>query len=364
MEDMNVNVDLILNGQAQGDVAGMILNNKLNPGAMRPFIHTDGKCYISVFKGGDAKIDSNYQVIPIMNATLRRDEWIRLDEAVINIGEDRLTGVNDLISKGLTYELGNGMGTTVLEWHDVSDGLEADMTMDAVARAKNDRPAFSTKYLPIPIIHADYQINERVLQVSRNMGNGIDTTLAERAARKVAEKLENLLFASTTSFAFGGGNIYSYTNYPDRNLLSYSNVPGAHWNDSGTTGADIVKQVQAMKQEMIDNFQYGPYMIYIPTNFETCIDNDYDATSGVTIRERILKIENIQGIKVVDKLASDNVLMVQMKKETVRLVRGMGIQNVQWDTEGKFVHNFKVLTIQVPQIRSDQNGKCGIVHLS
>ena len=120
-----------------------------------------------------------------------------------------------------------------------------------------------------------------------------------------------------------------------------------------------------MKQVSTNNFHYGPWQLYIPTGYETRLDNDYDTTTpGTTIRERIMKIDGIKGIKVIDTLTADNVLLVQMTSDVVRLVRGMGIQNVEWQTEGKFITNYKVMTIQVPQIRSDQNGKSGIVHMS
>jgi hypothetical protein len=63
-------------------------------------------------------------------------------------------------------------------------------------------------------------------------------------------------------------------------------------------------------------------------------------------------------------LTADNVLLVQMTSDVVRLVRGMGLQNVEWATEGKMITKYKVMTIQVPQIRSDQAGRCGVVHLA
>jgi len=77
-----------------------------------------------------------------------------------------------------------------------------------------------------------------------------------------------------------------------------------------------------------------------------------------------LKLTGLEAIKVADHLPDDNVLLVEMRPETVRLVRGFDLQNVEWDTEGKFITKYKVLTIQVPQIRSDQNGSCGIVHIA
>ncbi len=358
----NVNVDLIGKGKTQGSVAASLQSiGKLDPGRFRPYIGADGNTYISVYVGsasGDKNKKENYRKIQVNSATLRRDEWKFLDEAVLDVARQRLGGVQDLITRGLTYNLGNALGTTVLEWHDVSEALEAGLSMDGVTRQRGDRPEYSTNYLPIPIIHADYEINSRVLEASRNMGNPIDTTMAERAARRVNEKLEAMLFTNT-NYSFGGGTIFSYVNYPHRNKV----VLTKNWDDAGKTGEEIVNDVVAWKQTSINNLHYGPWVLYIPTLYETVLDKDYDKTTpGTTIRERIMKISGITAITVVDTLPANNVLMVQMTSNVVRLVRGMGLQNVQWQTEGNFVTNYKVLTIQVPQIRSDHNNKTGIVH--
>ena len=361
----NVAIDFIGQNGAQGEMASyMAANGRLDANAMRPFLDVKtGKAYISVYTGGDSKNPENYkaQQVPIQNnGTLRRDEWKRVDEAVLMISENRLTGIQDLIANGLTYDIGNGMNSTVLEYEDVSDALEAVVTMDGVTRGNNDRQVFSTKYLPLPIIHADYQINTRVLMNSRNRGNPMDTGLAERASRKVNEKLEAMLFTDI-DYTFGGGTIYSYINAPDRNLVTLTE----NWDSSGKTGAEIVTEVLSLKQASMDAYHYGPWQLYIPSAYETKLDEDYSAAKGSnTIRERIMKIEGIKGIKVVDTLTANNVLLVQMTSDVVRLVRGMGIQNVEWQTEGKMITKYKVMTIQVPQVRADQDGNSGIVHLS
>lgn len=366
----NANVDFMApGGKAQGDVAGQILaGGSLNVHALKPFIAKDGRAYITVFKGGDPKKPENYSTRPVTNATLRRDEWKNLDEAVLKIAEERLGGVQDLIDNGLTYDIGNGMGSTVLEYHDISNAFEADLTMDGVTRAQGDRVVYTTNYLPLPIIHVDYEINARVLEASRSKGIPLDTTSAERATRKVLEKLEKMLFQKET-YAFGGGTIYSYLNHPDRNQVTLSDY-GAWDNDSATGAGNILECVLDMKQAAINAHYFGPYMLYIPTAYETRLDNDYDTTTpGTTIRERILKIGGIKGIKVIDmlhnsedSLDADNVLLVSMQSDVVRLVRGMGVQNVEWQTEGKFVTKYKVMTIAVPQVQSDQEGHSGIVH--
>lgn len=368
MKDLQVNMDFFDgSGRVMGDVANQLLNSRLNFGAMRPFVDSKGRTCATVYVGGDPKSPSSYVTRKLnVNGTLRRDEWKTLDDAVLEVSRYRLGGIDDLVSNGLIYNLGNAMGTTVLEWHDVSDALEAVMTMDGVTRGNNDTVNYQTNYLPIPIIHVDFEINMRMLAASRNMGNPLDTTLAQRAARKVSEKLENLLFTDTT-YAFGEkddrdrNKIYSYINHPDRNIVNLSTA----WDASGMTAAGILQDVLEMKQASIDAYHYGPWMLYIPTAYETVLDDDYDATTpGTTIRERILKIAGIKGIKIIDTLPANNVLMVQMTNDVIRLVRGMGLQTVEWRVEGNTITKYKVMTIQVPQIRSDQNGKSGIVHLA
>ena len=354
-------MDFLANGMQQGEVANQMSGEgKMDVGMMRPFIGNNGRAYVSVYKGaGDRTNLLNYKAVEIRtNATLRKDEWLQLDQAVLAISESRLGGVKDLIDNGLTFKLGNAMGTTVLEYQDVSDALEAELTMDGIPRAKNDRPNYTSKYLPIPIIHSDYEINLRALSASRKQGNPLDSTLAERAARKVNEKLENLLFASGTAYRFGGGYIYSYLNHPSRNAVTITS-----WTASAKTSKQIIDDVLSFKNASIAAKHFGPWKLYIPTGYEIVLDQDYDTqTPGTTIRERIMKIAGIKGIMVVDTLPADNVAFVQMTQDVVRLVQGLGIQNVEWKTEGNFISNNKVLTIQVPQVRADQDGNSGVVH--
>lgn len=360
-----VNVDLLGPQGGVGDIANYFSEQgKLDPGLKRPFLHK-GRAYVQAYVGGDPSKPESYKVFRMhTNATLRRDEWKRLDDAVMMVARQRLGGAEDLRSRGLTYPLGNGLASTVLEWHDVSDALEAELTMDALTRGNNDRVKFQHNYLPLPIIHADYEINQRVLLNSRNMGAALDTTMAERAARKVAEKLEAMFFTNT-SYTYGETDdrarnaIYSYINHPDRNAVTISTA----WDDSGKSMSQLLNEVKTLKQTSINNLHYGPWQLYIPTAYETVLDGDYDATTpGTTVRERILKIDGIDSIRVVDMLPANNVLLVQMTTDVVRLVEGMPLQNIQWSEEGGMVNKFKVMTIQVPQIRSDQNGKTGIVH--
>jgi hypothetical protein len=346
------------------EAKSFLANSGKGSHAMRPFLGDDGNAYVVNFKGGDAKNPANYEARQIMttNAVLRYDEWRTLDDAVVMIAEERLIGYDDLRSRGLVRPLGNAMGTTILTWEQMSDSMEANVGIDPVAKGNNDQVDFKSMNTPIPVVFSDYSISNRILLESRNRGNGIDTLNAERAARKVAEKLEDMLFGATATMAYGGGAIQSYVSHPDVNDVTLS----VNWDDAAKTPAQIKDDVLAMKQAIIDAGYYGPFMIYIPTAYETVLDEDYSTSQSntKTIRQRILDISNIIDIKVVDKLPADNVVMVSMQRDVVDIIDGLPMQNVQWDSEGGMIHNYKVMTIQVPRVKSDYDGNSGIALLS
>ena len=291
------------------------------------------------------------------NDVLLYDEWKEIDKAVLQAAQQRLIGVADLLSRGLTYTL-DGLKKTVLGYQDAGEIEAAELSMDGLTKSRKDRPVYNTNYLPLPIIHKDFDLSARQLNESREGNQPLDTTMASLSGRMVAEKAEEMLFLGSSSFTFGGGTIYGYTDHPQRNQFSLQ----VQWDSSSATGEKILQDVRDMKQASISDRHYGPWVLYIPTNYETVMDDDFKSNSDKTIRQRVLEIEGIQDIKVADKLTANAVLLVQMTPDVVRIVQGLNITTVDWETEGGMQLNFKVVAILVPQIRVDQNGRSGIVH--
>lgn len=355
----DVNIDYIGSEGAQGEMAGLAVNGRLNPGRMRPFIDPeDGRPYVTVYKGGDPLNTNNYEQRPITNATLRRDEWIKLDQAIRRVRDQRLRGVQILRSRDLVYNMGNAYGTTVLEHHEATGEIQAQVSMDGRSRGESNVPDYNTKYTPLPIVHADYEIDDRLLDNSRRLGNPIQTFQAERASRAVNETLEDFLFDASFKYTYGGGTIYSYLTHPSREKIT-GLVP---WTDAAKTADQMVQDILDMIQAAIDNGSYGPWILYIPTAYQILLEKDYDNTRGNTIRERLLAIEGLEDVRVIDRMPSDNLVLHELTTETVRWVNGMGLQNIQWSTGDGFVHYFKVMAIQVPQIFADPEGRSGVIH--
>jgi len=348
----------ILNGNPNGPIAEKLMAVNWDIGALRPWQGKDGRTFVTINDKGTIKN------VCVGNATttLRQYDWKQIDSAIVKAAQPRLKAVADLRSRGLTYTIPNGMSKTVLQTETQSDINPAQITMDAVHVGPNDRPVFETTNLPLPIIHYDFSFSARQIQASRNGGSPLDTTTAELAGRKVAEAAEQLLLGKWTpaDYKYGGGTITGYTNFGDVMTKTITSPATSGW-----TGSTLVTEVLAARQQSFAAYHYGPFVLYTSPNWDQYLDTDYSSSKGDnTVRERVAKISGIQDVMTLDYLTGYEMLLVQTTSDVVRLVEGMDITTVQWETNGGFTINYKVMAIIVPQLRSDINDRTGIVYCS
>lgn len=347
-------MDYVLNGKAVGDVAARLMAADFDVNALRPYIGTDGRSYITTNVAGSPK------AVPLVNAaaTLRHEEWKQLDTVVMDIAQARLRFVADLRSRNLTYAIPNGLGTTVLMSENMSDISDAQISMDGLKESSSDRSQVELVNLPLPIISKDFTINARQLATSRRMGTPLDMTMVEKSTRKVVEMVEKLHLGKLDDYSFGGGKVQGMTNYDGR-LLKSLTAP----TTSGWTPAVTVQEVLAMKAQAQAAHYYGPYMIYVSPAWDQYLDDDYSAEKGDnTLRQRISMIEGIGGIVTLDFLTDWDLVLLQMTSDVVRTVNAMDVTTIQWESHGGLLLHFKVMCILVPQFRCDQDGNTGIVH--
>lgn len=346
--------DIILNGRATGDVASVLLANNFDVRALRPFLGPDNVSYITM-NHGDSEI-----AVPTGNAsaTLRKDQWQMLDTAIVKAAKERLRVVSDFRGAGLQYVLQNGMAYTVLQTERQSDINDATISMDGIRQGENDRPLFDLMNLPLPIIHKDFSFSTRQIATSQNPGGSpLDTTTAELAARRVAEKAERYMLG-LEDYTYGGGQVYGFLNFPQRMTKAMS-------TPDGTNNATVLAEVLQMIDQSRASNHYGPFMLYCSPNWAPWLDADYSIQyPNLSLRQRLRNIEQVRDVRTVDYLPSDayTMVLVQMTSDVVRVVVGMEMMTVQWDSHGGMQKNFKVMTILVPQLRADYNGNTGIVH--
>lgn len=351
-------VDYIFNEQVSGDVASTLLAHDMDPNALRPWIGSDGKSYISRATGrvDNSGVPEYEAVLSNAQATLRKDEWQLLDDAVLPAARQRLRVVADMRGAGLTFNVPDGMGTTVLQYQTRSDITPASISMDGMRRGQQDRFEFDLRNLPLPIIHKDFGYTARQIATSRRMGTPLDTAQAEEGGVHVAEMVEKLTLGESGSYQYGGGTIWGFTNFPDR-LTKTLTAP------TGANNTTVVQEVLQMKTQSQDAKHYGPWMLYCSTAWDEFMDDDYNDNKGDnTLRERLRQIEGINDVRTLDFLSGTTLLLVEQQSRTARIVVGMDVRTVQWPVQGGMGQEFKVMAIIVPQMRSDHNKNTGIVH--
>lgn len=350
--------------------ARRLLDTELDVGSMRPYMSDDfQRSYITRntvgWKDGKPYLKAQPLLTNDTNATLRVYDWIELDNAVMKAAKPRLKAAADLRASGLVYQLPNGIAKTVLQFQQQSDITGATMSMDGLRVGESDRPVFSLVNFPLPIIHKDFQFPLRQILASRTGYSPLDLTTAELASRRVAEQVEQLVLGTTNpallgaaSYTWAGATVQGYMNYTGRITYSITLPTTAGWTPDAT-----INDILAMKKASQAAGYTGPWKLYFGLDWDPYMDNDYKPTyNSETLRQRITKIDKIQSAETVDYIPGYSLLLVQQTSDVVRLVIGMDIVTVQWESHGGMQLNFKVMCVMLPQLRSDFYGNTGIVH--
>lgn len=348
-------MDYLMNGQGYGGVASRLLNNGFDHNVLRPFVAEDGRSYVNTINA-NGEIQCN--LLHNSAASLRRDEWLMIDQVVVTAAKPRLRIFNDLRSAGGTVSIPGGMGKTSILYETMGDITEASISMDGLNQSEEDRAEFDSKLMPLPLVHKDFSFTARQIAVSRQGGSPLDTTTASLAARRVAEQIEKLTLGISSSYSFGGGTVYGFTNFPNRNTKSMTLPTSGGWTPSTTVG-----EILDMIQIAMDDYFYGPFALYYSPAWARYMGDDYSAAKGDnTLQQRIMAVDSIGVMRQADYLSGYQMLLVQLTPDVARAIMGMDITTVQWESHGGFRLHFKVLALMVPQIRADQANQCGIVH--
>lgn len=373
---MNQNV-VITNSEGffgGGDIASQMVMNNFDPRCLRPFLNENRQAVITKMVGRDGNNKPILQNVVTHNAaTLRKDDWIQIDQAVVTAARPRLRFFNDLRANGLNINLPNALGKTVWQYERQSSISPATASMDGLRKGDGDRPTYDMDQMPLPIIHKDFSFSARQIAVSRNSNVPLDVTTAGMASTMVAEKVERLALGVDPEYSFGGGHVYGVCNYPYRLTNVFSNpwldpAPGQFGpRDTDWTPWHLQKEILDARRTMNEHRRYGPFAIYHSPDFDEVLDDDYNQnTSGIsvalTLRERLMKIDAIQSIKTSEFLPPRTMVMLEMNQQTIQAITGMDITTVQWQTEGGFEIHFKVLCMLLPRLKSDFYGNCGIFH--
>lgn len=364
-----------------------------DPGIRRPYFDKWGKPAVTinsgrwtVEKGERVPIKESIQILRLMNqgiidpifltanaTSMRKEQWIELDRVVIKEYRLKLTAWEDLMAAN-SYGGFNGMARLTMEYEAMSDPGQAVVDMDGLGDGRTDSPLFKLRSMPLPITHSDFWFSERRLEISGNGGMPFDLTMAEAGARRIGESIERTTIGTQTGITYGTetagygthdgtSTVYGYTNHPNRFTKTDFTAPTAGGWVPNTTYNELLSAIATLKAAAV----YGPYQVYYSSDWFTHMSKVFAVSggnnSGETLISMLQKIPGISGVKELEFLTSTfTFIIVKMASEVARAVNGRDITTLQWPSQGGMRTNFKIMCIQVPQVRASYSNVCGILH--
>lgn len=302
---------------------------------------------------------------------LEKDEWETVSDTMVQVAQERLVGIQDLRSAGLTRNI--SLATQIDIWQKVSEFTEADVTMDGEVDSQEDRVSYTPTGVPVPITHKNFRVSERNLRSSRRMGNSLRTDGTSAATRRVAEMLEYLLFNGwTPSVTDADGDsftMYGYLTHPDSTeLAAGSNASVGDWSDAGPGGANAgnIRSTLIALVDTLDsnNYSGGGYWLYVapPQWRELRSTVDTQGDGNQTVRARFLDEfdQEISMISRAGKLPAGTAVLVSPQSDVVELAVAEDVSTIEWQSGSGMTNMYKVMAAMAPEIKSDSNGNSGV----
>lgn len=360
--------DQFLLNQVQGEMLERLTEANFDLGVARPY-KWKGHNWVTRCVGVDDNGDPVHKpFITNAPATLTRDQWEMVDEALIPIPRQRLQFVADLEAAGMVRNIPNGMAIPILKYQMVSDSGSAQLNMDPIAEVEGDRPLVDEVGLPMPISQGGFNFNFRELVVSRRAGPAgsfpLDLTQGQNTARKIGEMTERIFLGNWDhTFGYQGSTVYGLLTFPYRTTVTLTPPTAPGWTPAVTV-AEIIGMISVANA----NGFYGPWRLYHGANWMIPFESDYSTAKGSdTLIDRITRIKSISGIRQLDYLSAGgrtnyDLILVQMSSDVIQVVNGMPFTPLQWDSHGGMKKHYKMMQIKVPQFYRNMNGTSGIIH--
>lgn len=301
-------------------------------------------------------------------APLMERAQVVVDRTIVEVGMQRLTFVQDLLSEGLVYNLPDPLSVPQLEWYSSNRVGAAQRTMTPSARGENKMPIMLPNRTPIYLTTDTFTLDIRTLKMSQRVGMPLDTNLIAQCTRAVNEAFEDAAINGATtldgqSLVVAGYSAPGLLNAPNANTKV---LTASAWSGATPVGPTVQSEILAMISQLQADLKFGPYNLYIPTSVGVALNYDFKTTSGgdSSIIQRAQEI-NVGGrtlrVRVTDMMPATKVALVQMTSDVVEIIDGQRPTAIPWTSlDGFTIYNL-IMGIMVPRVRSDYNGNSGIV---
>lgn len=286
------------------------------------------------------------------------DAWRRIDSRGAAIQRDVLAAFNRLSAASSTPI---GVGDIVNFYPQISDSGDVHISMDGRSQGLADQANIKYAGTPVPVFDSYANFGWRQMEVIRK-GGAMDTSTIANHQRKVAEKLEDVVFNGAPSINVNGSTIYGLRTFPERS----TNTHGVTLN--GATGAQWLATMAKLVNTLVGDNAYGRVTVLLNYGDFLYADmNEFTAGYPKTIMQRLREISQIAEFVPCSKAAANEVIGIanigtgdwgSILSAMPLVTRPKARQNPEDD------YVFGVLAMAVPQFKSDYDGRSQIAHLT
>lgn len=292
------------------------------------------------------------------NGTVRHEDFLVIQDRIVEVRRRALNGITDLMAGGLSFNV--AIEDQLVGFENINEFQEAEQEMNPNSYQNNDT-VFTESFVPNPITHQSFQVpwRQQGFDYKRSLG-------MTESVRQVAERLENTLFNGNTAIVvnFNGSNhpIFGYTTHPDRGTGTISD-----WSVGANVELIIPELIEQIGLMFANQGGVGndSVIVYLANDLWTIFQKDYKAGVSGTIMDRAMQIAQIKDIKPAEKLASKQVVLVEMEQRTIELAVATDIITVPHvKTNPMSPQVLTTYAAMVQQIKVDSNSNTGIRHLT
>lgn len=311
----------------------------------------------------DGKLITNsadkQELVTNANGTVRHEDFLVIRDMVIEVRRRKLNGIADLRDNGLTF--GAAIGDQLIGFESINEFQGAKQEMNPNKYDNNDT-TFTESYVPNPITHSTFTIPWRQTGFDYKRALGLTESL-----RQVSERLENTLFNGNTNIVvnFNGSNhsLYGYTTDPNRGTGTISDWTLEANRDKIIN--ELIEQISAMWADQ-GGVSNDSVVVYVANDIWNILQKDYiTGQVSKTIKERMMDVAQVKDVKPAEKLASKQVVLVEMERRSVELAIASDIiVTPHIKTSPMQSQSLTTYAAMVQKIKSDNDGNTGVRHLT
>lgn len=296
-----------------------------------------------------------------------------LDEQIVDA-----TILDSLLGMGFAVpsSLSNYAYTTQLQ----AGRMEADISMNPRSRSRQDRARNGLDGVPLPVVHVDYELDAREVEVAQAHGDDPGTRHARTARQAINRREARLLWdgwggrfdiEQLGAFTVGGLN----QDNPDKVLQVAS---GGGWQDPDVVMGDMNALHDAVEQQgeeensdVIDAAdvplveQVGA-MLFVPRKrWGQVTRTDYEsAATDEPLITRINRKYPHLNIMPAPRLDGETAIMLLNDPRYFQIINAQSMTNTAWDVDGGHGSRNKLVSSRIPFVRIQPDRIKGIVRMT